>query len=134
MAQLIDSSVWIELERRGRPIESVTAAPDEPLALASITASELLVGVYRANSPEHRSQREAYVEAILARVPVLPFDLHVARVHAPISAQFTATGRPIGAHDLLIAATALAHGYAVLTVNLRDFQRVPGLVVRQPGW
>ena len=40
----------------------------------------------------------------------------------------------IGAHDLQIAATALAWGYAVLTDNLRDFHRVPGLEVRQPIW
>ena len=67
-------------------------------------------------------------------MPVLPFDLLVARVHARVSAQLLDAGRLIGAHDLLIAATALAHGYAVLTQNLRDFRRVPGLDVRQPSW
>ena len=66
--------------------------------------------------------------------PALPFDLRVARMHARIWAQLAAAGQPIGAHDVLIAATALAHGYAVLTQHLRDFQQVPGLVVRQPNW
>ena len=43
-------------------------------------------------------------------------------------------GQTTGAHDLLIAATALAHGYGVMTDNIRDFERVPGLEVRQPDW
>jgi tRNA(fMet)-specific endonuclease VapC len=135
VAQLIDSSVFIALERRGQRLHDLAAVvPDEPLALASITASELLAGVHRADSPERRLRREAFVEAVLERVPVLPFELRTARVHARIWAQLVSGGRSIGAHDLLIAATALAHGYAVLTQNRREFERVPGLVVRQPNW
>ena len=61
------------------------------------------------------------VKTILGLVPVIPFDLIVARTHARIWAELAAADQPIGAHDLLIAATALAHGYAVLTVNVQDF-------------
>ncbi len=133
MAQLIDSSVFIALERRRQPPSALGAAtPDEPVALAAITAAELLAGVHRADSPERRLRRETFVEAILEVVPVLSFDLRVARTHAQIWAQLLATGQTIGAHDLLIAATALAHGYSVLTDNIREFHRVPGLEVRQP--
>jgi tRNA(fMet)-specific endonuclease VapC len=97
--------------------------------LAAITASELLTGVHRADTPERALRREAYVESILEAVPVLPFDLRVARVHARLSAELARSGRRIGAHDLEIAATALAHGQPVLTANPRDFARVPGLAV-----
>ncbi|MFN8473652.1 MAG: type II toxin-antitoxin system VapC family toxin [Anaerolineae bacterium] len=135
MTWLIDSSVFIALERRRIPHEALARiASDEPVALASITASELLAGVYRADSLARRVQREAFVETILERVPVLPFDLRVARIHAQIWAALAASGRLIGAHDLLIGATALANGCAILTDNLRDFERVPGLSVRQPTW
>jgi tRNA(fMet)-specific endonuclease VapC len=135
VAQLIDSSVFIEFERRARRgTVRALPVPREDTALAAITASELLVGVYRADSPQRRRRREALIEGILERIPVLPFDLEVARTHARISVQLAAAGQPIGTHDLLIAATALAHGYSVLTYNLRDFQRVPGLFVRQPTW
>src|SRR5436305_8484776 len=135
MAQLIDSSVFIAWERRGQRLDGLIAATSgEPIALASITAAELLFGVHRANTPERRRRREAFIEAILGSIPILPFDLRVARTHADIWARLTATGQPIGAHDLLIAATALTHGYDVLTENRRDFQRVPGLVVREPIW
>lgn len=135
MAQLIDTSIFIELERRSLRVGALAdVAPDEPVALASITASELLVGVHRADTPARRLWREAFVEGILGIVPVLPFDLRVARVHADVWADLTTTGQSIGANDLSIAATALAHGCAVLTQNPRDFRRVPGLVVRQPSW
>ena len=60
---------------------SVLAA-GESLALASITASEQLSGVERADTLERRQHRLAFVEAVLRIVPVLPFDLQVAREHA----------------------------------------------------
>jgi predicted nucleic acid-binding protein len=135
MAVLIDSSVFIALERRGLLGQDVLPAiGEESAALASMTASELLHGVYRANSEERRVRRQAFVEAILSAVRILPFDLSAARIHAQVSAQLLASGRQIGAHDLIIGATALANQVDVLTVNLRDFVRIPGLVVRQPEW
>lgn len=128
MAQLIDTSVFVALERRRLPFSALAqAAPEEPVALASITASELLTGVDRADSPERRLRREAFVEAILDTIPVIPFDLRVARTHAHLWAHLARVGQLIGAHDLLIAAT-------VLTQKIREFERVPGLVMRQPDW
>lgn len=135
MGRLIDSSVLVTLERRGLPLEKLlSGAVDEPVALASITVSELLAAVHRANTPERRLRREAFVEGILELMPVLAFDLRVARLHAQLWAQLTASGQMIGAHDLMIGATAVAHGYTVLTENLRDFRRIPGLVVEQARW
>ena len=135
MALLIDSSVFIALERRKQPLGTLAlvAGRDEPVALAAITASELLAGAYRAD-PERRVRRQAFVEAVLEVVPILPFDIRVARTHAQVWAQLMATGQSIGAHDLLIAATALAYGYSVMTDNSREFHRVPGLEVRKPIW
>ena len=65
----------------------------------------------------------------MARLPVLPFDLTVARYHAALWAALAEKGALIGAHDLLIAATALAHGHSVATRDQRSFHRVPGLTV-----
>ena len=135
MAVLIDASIFINVERRGLPSDhAIGLLSAEDAALASITASELLAGVHRADSPERRLRRETFVEAILAALPVLAFDLRVARVYAALSAQLAAAGQSVGAHDLLIAATALTDGSAVLTHNLRDFERIPGLAVQQPTW
>lgn len=127
---IIDSSVFIALERRGLSLAALAeTAPEEEGAIAAITASELLHGVHRASSPEQAIRREAYVETILSAVPVLPFDLRVARIHARLWADLRT--QPIGSHDLLIAATALCHSCAVLTANVREFLRVPGLSVTQ---
>ncbi|MFQ6028523.1 MAG: PIN domain-containing protein [Dehalococcoidia bacterium] len=137
MAQLIDSSIFITLERRGRPLgdlAEVVSGADEPVALASITASELLVGIHMANTVERRLQREAFVEAVLAIVPVLSFDLRVSRIHARLWAALLSRGEQIGDRDLMIAATAIANEHEVLTDNLRHFGLVPGLTVRTPNW
>lgn len=135
MALLVDSSVLIGLERRHQDPRMLSrAAPDELLAVASITVSELLVGVHRADTPERRRRRQAFLESTLETLRVLPFDLPEARVHAAIWAEMAAAGALIGPHDLIIAATALANGYEVLTQNVREFERVPGLAVRQPAW
>ncbi len=135
MAVLIDSSVFIAAERRGvGPQDLLLLVPDEPVALAAISASELLFGVERANTVERRRRRERFVEALLAAIPIFPFGLAEARIHARVWAPLVASGQMIGAHDLVIAATAVAHGYDVLTDNVREFRRVPGIVVRQPVW
>jgi len=64
----------------------------------------------------------------------MPYDLSVARVHAEIWAELISNGSVIGSIDMIIASTALSHGYAILTDNIRDFNLVPGLEVRQPDW
>ncbi len=135
MAGLIDTSVVVEVERRGLPTDVLDGlARGERFVLAAITASELLAGVHRSVASERRRQREAFVDWLLDHLPVLPFDLPAARVPARLGADMDAAGQRIGANDLLIAASALAHGHAVLTHNLRDFEREPGLVVRRPQW
>ncbi len=136
MARLIDSSVFVGMERRGMGVETIPILmpPGEEVAQAAISVSELLVGVLRADTPTRRLRREAFYDAILERVPVIPFDLRVARTHARLSVDLFRSGQRIGAHDLLIAATALVYGYSVLTDNPREFGRVPGLVVHRPTW
>ena len=66
---------------------------------------------------------------MLANVPVIPFGLEEARTHARVWAALAAAGTMIGAHDLLVGATALVAGSAVATLNRGEFQRVPGLVL-----
>jgi predicted nucleic acid-binding protein len=97
----------------------------------AIPARGLLHGVHRARPASRRARSEAWVEALLARLPVLHFDLIAARYHAALWAALAEQGAPIGAHDLLIAATALPHGYAVAARDGRSFSRVPGLTVRR---
>ncbi len=128
MAALIDSSVFIAGERGRINLRDLLASlGDEPLALSAVTASELLYGLHRAQTPAQRDRRNAYVEAIFSQMTVLAFDLDVARVHAAVSAQLDRAGRRVGAHDLMIAATAIAHDYRVATRDLRSFPKIQGL-------
>src|SRR5207244_12159652 len=75
--------------------------------------------------------RGAFVDGLLDTIPVLPFGLPEARRHADVWAELAKRGTMIGPHDLLVGATALAHGHALVTLNRREFRRVPGLVVRE---
>jgi len=97
--------------------------------LSMITISELLHGVHRANHPGRRARRSAFVEGIIDAFPLLVVDLPTARVHSELWAELTRQGRMIGAHDLWIAAAAVAHGLVLATANVREFERVPGLSV-----
>jgi len=138
---LLDTSVLVALERRSRDTTTAfgqllatslerTLAAEEEVAISAITASELLHGVHRATS-EHRSRREAFVEGIIATFPTIPFDLRVARIHARIWAELVGAGSDVGAHDRLIAATAMSFGWQVVTVNTKHFAKIAGLSVVQ---
>jgi predicted nucleic acid-binding protein len=127
---LIDSSILIGNERGTVDLAAhIHGREDEPFYLSVISASELLHGVQRAVRPDIRARRSAFVEGVLARFPILPIDLPTARLHAEIWAQLAAEGRLIGPHDAWLAASCLAHGLAMATANVREFPRVPGLVV-----
>lgn len=128
MALLIDTSILVELERADAL--SPPELESEEVHLSAISASELLHGVERASTAIRRARRETFVERVLESVPVLPFDLEVARVHARVWADLSRRGAMIGGHDLIIAATALRHDLAVVTRNRGEFARVEGLDVR----
>jgi tRNA(fMet)-specific endonuclease VapC len=100
---------------------------DEQFALSAVTASELLYGLHQARTAAQRTRRGTFIEAVLARLPVIPFDLIVARVHSALTADLDRTGKRVGAHDAMIAATALALDYRVATRDLRSFPRIAGL-------
>ena len=92
-----------------------------------VTASELLHGVHRAVQPDVRARRSAFVEGVLERFPLLAVDLACARAHAQLWAELSRAGTLIGPHDLWLAATCVAHGLIMVTGNVREFARVPGL-------
>lgn len=129
MARLIlDTTVLIDAERTGRDLNRLIADEDD-VAIAAITAAELLVGVELA-STNRRRQRAAYVQSILDTVPVEDYDLEVARRHAALLAQTRNAGQPRGAHDLMIAATAITTDRIVVTADTAAFSDLPGVTLR----
>ena len=113
-------------ERHGGSLPD--AIGEEDWGISVITVSELLHGVHRATRAI-RTRRKAWVEALLAGAEAVPITTAVARVHADVWASLTELGTPIGQHDLWIGATALTHGFGVVTGNEREFARIPGLRV-----
>jgi tRNA(fMet)-specific endonuclease VapC len=124
---LIDTSVLVDAERGGGALGRVPADGEHSISVISV--SELLHGVHRAGDGSRRLQRQVFVEDVLSALEALPITLGVSRIHAELWAQLEAAGEIIGAHNLWIAATAIAHGLHVATTNAREFERVSGLSV-----
>jgi len=128
MGVILDSSEIIALERDRGAVERLTAGrEDEPFGISVVTVAELLHGVERADSETRKIRRQAFVEKVIETFPVLPFDTGVARIYARIWASLLQRGFTVGAHDLIIAATAISLDYTVITANRRDFEKIEGL-------
>ena len=129
MGLILDSSLLIAGEKEKFDLAGFLATRDEPVAIAAITASELLHGCHRAEDVRRKRKRTEYVEWVLSEFEAVPFALEEARHHARIWSDLAREGNMIGSNDLLIAATTLSLGYTLATLNLKEFARVPGLVL-----
>ena len=132
MALLIDTDLLIDLERGVGTAAIEQLLSDEDRAIGVITVSELLHGALRATGAR-RLRRRAFVEHLLGGLQAIPITEPVARIHAEVWSHLAGRGAVIGAHDLWIAATALAHGLGVATSKRADFERVAGLRVVAPA-
>jgi predicted nucleic acid-binding protein len=132
MGVLIDTSVLIASERGKISLATLLATRrEEDCFISAITASELLHGVHRSSDMAVRTRRSVLVNLVLDSLPILPVDLSIARVHAQLWAELAQRGTPIGTHDLWLAASAVTHGLPIATLNVREFERVPGLKVEK---
>ena len=135
MGVVLDSTVFIGGERRKLTVVETLdrarkALGDTQVVLSSMSAVELIHGIWRAQTPGTRARRQELVEEIFARVPVRPVSLKTARIAGEIDAKARAKGVTIPTADLLIGATALELGFGVATANLRHFRLIPRLRIR----
>jgi tRNA(fMet)-specific endonuclease VapC len=132
MAIVIDADVIIRGEKQAFDLAAwLDDSPQETYFLAAVTIAELWHGVERAIG-KIRVAREAYLQNLVARLVVLPYVQSTALIHARIWAQLESAGKAIDDYDMIVAATAIEHGYPVATFNQKHFQSVPGLTVIQP--
>jgi tRNA(fMet)-specific endonuclease VapC len=124
MYALDTNSVSYYLKGRGRLAERLLAEPPSDVGIPAVVVYEIAYGAARAGAPPGLSGR---LGSFLAAFRVLPFGEAEARTAARVRADLEASGRPIGPHDVLIAATALEHGATLVTHNTREFGRVRGL-------
>jgi tRNA(fMet)-specific endonuclease VapC len=104
-------------------------ADEDDVAIAAISAAELLAGVELARG-RRKTARRAFVERLLTAISVEPYDLEVARSHALLLASVRTIDRPRGAHDPVIAATARARARIVVTADESGFAGLPDVGVR----
>lgn len=122
MIWVLDTNVCIDLLRgrtRGRRLPAFVDC-----RLSSVVAAELWTGAGKANEPETQLRK---VGAFVDLFEMIPFDTKAAVHYGEIRAFLEKAGTPIGSLDQLIAAQARSHGATLLTANLREFRRVPGL-------
>lgn len=131
---ILDTSVLVEQDRGRFSLMTLRADfAGQTVGVAAITASELLFGAYRTREVNRRIPQLARAEGLLADLTVHAFGYEEARRHAELWAYLASNGTPIGPHDALIAATALARGDPVATLNHSEFARVPGLRLLDVG-
>ena len=125
---LFDTTFLVDAERAGDDLDGVID-DDDDVAIAAVTIAELRVGALLANR-RRKAARSAYVEDIIAPIPVIDYDVEVAEAHAELLVEVRSQGTPRGAHDLIIAATAKAFDRAVVSADRAAFRDLPGVEVR----
>jgi tRNA(fMet)-specific endonuclease VapC len=112
------------LKRQGRVVERLRDHSPDELAVTIVTVAELWVGA-KKSARAMATRRE--IDAFLEPFAVLPFDHGAAEAYAGSRLELERAGRPIGERDILIASIALARGLTVVTHNVSELGRVPGL-------
>ena len=122
---LLDTNILSDLLRAptGACAKRLARVAESAVATSIIVACALRYGVAKKGS----AALAARVEAMLEALPVLPFDADADRHYGAIRCALEASGTPIGANDLLIAAHARAIGLTLVTDNEKEFRRVPQL-------
>ena len=124
---VLDANVVLDYFReRGKVAANLLAIPPGEIALPAIAAYEIWVGVIGSQNP---ARRRAQFEQFLAVVPVLEFDAATGRKAAELRHAMERKSEAIGPLDTIIAGTALAYDASLVTRNVREFARVPGLNV-----
>ena len=124
---LLDTNIVIHtMKQRPQQVKRRFKQHDGQMSMSAVTLGELVFGA------EHSQQVErnlADIEAMAARMEVLPFDSRAAYQFGQIRADLSSRGQPIGPYDMMIAGQARAAGLVLVTNNIKEFSKVPGLLL-----
>lgn len=128
MKYLLDTNSWIEILNKPKGPVALKLAGHAPteIALCSVVLGELLVGAYKST---RQAANLALIHQLIQQFGCLAFDETSADPYAQTRCHLEKIGQPIGPYDLQIAGIALQHGLIVVTHNLAEFSRVPGLTI-----
>ena len=126
MRVLLDTNICIYMIKNKPPEvrKHFEAFVPGDIAISSITVAELQYGVEKSAA---REKNALALEAFLLPLEISSFDMDSAIAYGKIRAGLERQGTPIGGMDMLIAAQAIAQGFTLITHNLKEFNRVPGL-------
>ena len=129
MIYLLDTKIVSVWARRNNPalMAKMLAQAPADLAISVLVEHELRYG-FASRFADPAVKSWPLIEQLLALIPSLPLTRPIANRAAELRSDLAAAGTPIGPYDLLIAATALEHGATLVTNNIREFVRVPGLL------
>ena len=125
---LLDTNICIYIKNH-RPAEVLarfSKLPPGKVAMSAITYGELCFGAEKSAKPK---ETRNILEQLVALIPVLPLDETASVHYGKIRQQLQASGKPIGNNDLWIVSHALASKLILVTNNVAEFERVPGLRV-----
>jgi tRNA(fMet)-specific endonuclease VapC len=125
---LLDTNICIYIKNH-RPAEVLarfTKLPPGKVAMSAVTYGELCFGAEKSTK---RKESQRILEQLVALIPVLPLDAAVSTHYGKIRQHLQSGGKPIGNNDLWIASHALASKLILVTNNVAEFERVPGLRV-----
>ncbi len=124
---VLDTNVWIALLKSNpEVVAGVRRVGIESLYLCAPVWSELWFG---ACNSQRVTENQGRIRELASHVPSLPFDDRAAEHCGEIRALLARQGRPIGPNDLQIAAIARSAGLRLVTRNISEFSRVPGLTI-----
>lgn len=123
---LLDTNtcIYIKNHRPAEVLARFTKLPPGKVAMSAITYGELCFGAEKSSKPK---ESRHILEQLIALIPALPLDDIVSIHYGKIRQHLQASGKPIGNNDLWIAAHALANKLILVTNNVAEFERVPGL-------
>ncbi|HEY4020808.1 MAG TPA: PIN domain-containing protein [Pseudonocardiaceae bacterium] len=131
MARLIlDTGVLIGVARGRLGLASVVTDEDD-VAVPAVVVAEFLAGVIQDHDPGRKAQQRGFLDNFLTMIPVAPYDMDTIERHAELLAHTRVNGCPRGAHDLIIAATAIVTDRTLLTTDAKaGFDELPGVSVQ----
>ena len=128
MGYLLDTCVVSDFVKgETNTLKRLKSVSPSDIFVSSLTVMEIKYGL--TINPQRAVKIQSLIQTFLSSVTILPFGEEEAEQTAKIRSILKAAGTPIGAYDVLIAATALTHNHIVVTSNVREFERIFGLQI-----
>ena len=122
---MLDTNIVIyTIKNRPAQVRAAFKQHDNQMCISAVTLGELIYGAERSSQPERNL---ADIEGMVARLEVVPFEAHASVHFGQLRAELYRAGKPIGPYDMMIAGHARALGLILVTNNMKEFERVPGL-------